>query len=138
MSFRAVTSFSEVWCSIIWKIVKCPFTFLGHCTSSFCYCYLLFCMWNCFKKALIALMKKRKNSCWPFNFSISIIFFFLVSSSFLRSLCLWIAQYRELEKSNHTFSYTLVILLKFCHSLTNVHSYSSCKFVLIGTFVVKL
>ena len=33
MSFSAVTSFSEVWCSIIWKIVNCPFTFLGHCMS---------------------------------------------------------------------------------------------------------
>ena len=33
MSFSAFTSFREVWSSMIWKIVNCPFTFLGYCIT---------------------------------------------------------------------------------------------------------
>ena len=36
-------------------------------------------------------------------------------------MCLWIAQFRALEKSNHNFAYAWASLLKFWHSLAKNH-----------------
>ena len=66
MSFSVVTPFSEVWRSIIWKILNCPFTFLGHCITVFqhqYWCYLSF-----HSRLYIAIQKRLLKMKLKLNF----------------------------------------------------------------------
>ena len=111
MTFRAVTPFSEVWCSIIWKIVNCPFTFLVHCI---CQSFRFLIRFLNFSGLMTIHLDTLKVSSLFFHFKSIVRLIHKNSFMSVWSILKLIYASRCLQKDLYKLYSEVEVLIKFC------------------------